>query len=170
MNNQIISQKIKELREFKNMIQKEFGDLINVAQTTLSSYENGSKSPNIETLYNIAETCNVSIDWLCGRTKFKNIEKLDSYSDVFRTIVNLCKAVEFVIKIDSSIYYDDFNADQQYLIPENGIVNDFINRWRKIKDIYDDKTIDEDTYNSVMESIIHRYDSEKLKYNDIDDF
>ena len=78
--------------------------------------------------------------------------------------------MEFVIKIDSSIYYDDFNADQQYLIPENGIVNDFINRWRKIKDIYDDKTIDEDTYNSVMESIIHRYDSEKLKYNDIDDF
>ena len=67
MNEQILAKRLKELREFMNLTQSQFGDLINVAQTTLfSSYENGSKTPNIDTLYNIAIKCNISIDWLCG--------------------------------------------------------------------------------------------------------
>ena len=72
MDSKIISLKIKEIRNILNLTQKDFGKLINVAQTTLSSYENNSQTPNIETLYNIAEKCNVSIDWLCGRFRYNH--------------------------------------------------------------------------------------------------
>ena len=33
----------------------------------MSAYKNGKNKPTIEVLINIAEKCNVSIDWLCGR-------------------------------------------------------------------------------------------------------
>ena len=49
MDAKIISSKIKQLRISMNMTQKDFGELINVTQATLSSYENNSQVPNVET-------------------------------------------------------------------------------------------------------------------------
>lgn len=165
MNEQILAKRLKELRESMNLTQSQFGDLINVAQTTLSSYENGSKTPNIDTLYNIAEKCDISMDWLCGRTNLKNIENFDSYSDVFKTIVKLCKSVKFSIIEDSNNVYKN-DVSQHYLEPGNTIVNDFLNRWRKVKEIYDDKTIDEETYDTVVNSLIERYKDIEIIYDD----
>lgn len=165
MNEQILAKRLKELRESMNLTQSQFGDLINVAQTTLSPYENGSKTPNIDTLYNIAEKCDISMDWLCGRTNLKNIENFDSYSDVFKTIVKLCKSVKFSIIEDSNNVYKN-DVSQHYLEPGNTIVNDFLNRWRKVKEIYDDKTIDEETYDTVVNSLIERYKDIEIIYDD----
>ena len=90
MNEQLLAKRLKELRESMNLTQSQFGDLINVAQTTLSSYENGSKTPNIDTLYNIAIKCNISIDWLCGLSNIQKTKDFTSYSDIFNLIVNIC--------------------------------------------------------------------------------
>lgn len=159
------AERIKKLRVSMGLTQKQFGALINVAQTTLSSYEKGSKTPNIDTLYNIAEKCNVSMDWLCGRTNLKNTDNFYSYSDVFKTIVKLCKTVNFSIVEDSNIVYKN-DVSQHYLEPKNTIVNDFLNRWRKIKEIYDDKTIDDETYNAVVNSLIEQYKDIEIIYDD----
>ena len=42
----------------------------------------------------------------------------------------------------------------------------FFDRWRKVKEIYDDKTIDDETYESVVNSIINRYKDIKIIYDD----
>lgn len=165
MDNSIISKNIKTIRRDKMMTQKEFGKLIGVTQATLSTYEQGLKTPNTDTLYNIAEKCDISMDWLCGRTNLKNIENFDSYSDVFKTIVKLCKSVKFSIIEDSNNVYKN-DVSQHYLEPGNTIVNDFLNRWRKVKEIYDDKTIDEETYDTVVNSLIERYKDIEIIYDD----
>ena len=40
MNEQLLAKRLKELRESMNLTQSQFVDLINVAQTTFSSYDN----------------------------------------------------------------------------------------------------------------------------------
>lgn len=162
MNSQIISQRIKELRESKNMTQKEFGDFINLAQTTLSSYENDSKTPNIDTLISIAKKCNVSLDWLCGLSDIQKTKNFTSYSDIFRLLINICKS----IKIELREYHysqDDFDMA---LIAKNTILIEFLNKWNKVKAIYDDGTLDDDTYEIVIKSLVDKYYTDTIDYDE----
>lgn len=160
MDDKIIGQKLKELRASMNMTQKEFGDLINIAQTTLSSYENDSKTPNIETLYSIAEKCNISIDWLCGLSKIKNTNTFINYPDIFRVLVNMSSAVNtsFLER-----YYNNELLGYE-LSFGNTNVDEFITKWQKIKSLYDEKVIDQDTYKTIMESIIDKSIDKTLAY------
>ena len=167
MNEQILANRLKELRESMNLTQSQFGDLINVAQTTLSSYENGSKTPNIDTLYNIAIKCNISIDWLCGLSDIHKTKDFSSYSDIFNLIVNICKSIH----IDIEEYHYSQDEYDMSLIVKNPILNEFLTKWSKVKAIYDDKTIDADTYEIVVKSLIDKYTTDTLKYDNfvIDD-
>lgn len=162
MNEQIIAKRIKELRKSLNLTQNEFGELINVAQTTLSSYENGSKTPNIDTLYNIAIKCNVSIDWICGISDIQKTKNFTSYSDIFRLMVNICKTIHINVDIQ-----EDYNNNEYINIePINKKLNEFLYQWIKIKSIYDDKIIDENVYETVIGSIIKNYEDNVIDYND----
>lgn len=58
------SQKIKELRIEKNWKQDTLAKEIGTDIRQISLYENGKTSPSIETIVKIAQTFNVSIDYL----------------------------------------------------------------------------------------------------------
>lgn len=173
MNSEIIGSKIKALRTLLGMTQKDFGELIGVTQATLSSYESNSKTPNIETIYNIADKCNVTIDWLCGRSNLKNIEKPTTYEDVLNLIIILCKTVKFnLVPDENQGFFGD--TPVMALAADNPNINDFLNRWYKVKDIYEDSTIDEATYDAVMLSLTSAYNHIKITFtgapdiNDLD--
>lgn len=55
------------LRERFNITQKELAKILNLSQNAISKYENGITEPDIKTLILIADTFNVTIDWLVGR-------------------------------------------------------------------------------------------------------
>ncbi|MZQ99509.1 MAG: helix-turn-helix domain-containing protein [Acidaminobacter sp.] len=57
----LIASKIKSLREQIGMTQKDFADYVGLAPTTISSYETGHRSPDIQTLEIIADKLNVPI-------------------------------------------------------------------------------------------------------------
>lgn len=63
----IIGEMIKELREEKNYTQKEFAEILNITTGCLSKYETGRTQPSIDMLIKIADTLNVTIDYLVGR-------------------------------------------------------------------------------------------------------
>lgn len=68
--------KLKELREQRNLTQKEIADEINVTSSTISKYENEIKVPNLKRLVQIAKILDVTLDEL---VEFKRIH--DKYSD-----------------------------------------------------------------------------------------
>lgn len=164
MNEQIIAKRLKELRNSLHLTQNDFGELINVAQTTLSSYEKGTKVPNIETLCNIAKKCNISLDWLCGHSDIQKTKDFTSYSDIFRLLVNICKSVEVEV-MEYHHSQNNFDAYEMALIAENPILEQFLEKWAKVKAIYDDGTLDNDTYEIVIKSLIDKYDTDTLYYN-----
>ena len=70
-NNNIIGERIKELREQAGENQEELGEMIFSSQTAISHYENGRIKPNVDTLTAISKHYNVSADYLLGLTDKK---------------------------------------------------------------------------------------------------
>lgn len=58
--------KLKQLRENRNMKQKELADLLFLKQSSISDYENNKSTPNGEIINSIANIFNVSADYLLG--------------------------------------------------------------------------------------------------------
>jgi transcriptional regulator with XRE-family HTH domain len=57
-----VGNKIREFRKKKNLTQKELGDKIGMKHNTISGYENGSSSPEQDTLFKLAHVLDVRVD------------------------------------------------------------------------------------------------------------
>ena len=63
--------RIRDLREDRDLSQKELATLLDVHQTTYSDYELGNLNVPVSALHKLADFYNVSIDYLLGRTAVK---------------------------------------------------------------------------------------------------
>lgn len=85
--------RIAELRKKRNMSQKQFSKLLNVAQNTISQWETGQRDIDSTTLIKIAEFFNVSTDYLLCLTDMPSPptkEKTSSYQEeVLRDIEDI---------------------------------------------------------------------------------
>lgn len=55
---------LRILRKNKGLSMKELGEIIGVAESTVSQYETGKREPDFETLLKLGEYFNVSVDYL----------------------------------------------------------------------------------------------------------
>ena len=62
----MISERLKQLRKSKNITQAELAKEMNVAKTTIASYEQGVSEPNIAMMTKLAKYFNVSPSYLMG--------------------------------------------------------------------------------------------------------
>jgi transcriptional regulator with XRE-family HTH domain len=60
--------RIRDLREDRDLSQKELATLLDVHQTTYSDYELGNLNVPIASLHKLADFYGVSVDYLLGRT------------------------------------------------------------------------------------------------------
>ncbi len=63
--------RIKDLREDKDLKQKDIAEMLNVHQTTYSDYELGNLNIPVTVLYRLAIFYDTSIDYLVGLTDEK---------------------------------------------------------------------------------------------------
>lgn len=63
--------RLRDLREDKDLNQKAVADLLRVHQTTYSDYELGKLNIPIAALHTLADFYNVSVDYLLCRTNIK---------------------------------------------------------------------------------------------------
>ena len=64
--------RIKDLREDKEILQKDMAKILNTTQTNYSKYELGKINIPIDTLIKLAKFFNTSIDYLLGLTNETN--------------------------------------------------------------------------------------------------
>lgn len=62
---------LRNLREDKDLKQKQLADLLKIHQTTYSDYELGRLNIPVAALHSLADFYDVSIDYLLGRTATK---------------------------------------------------------------------------------------------------
>lgn len=63
--------RLKDLREDKDLMQKQVADLLNTTQQQYSKYENGIRLIPIDKLNILANFYETSIDYIIGRTNIK---------------------------------------------------------------------------------------------------
>ncbi|MBR4990295.1 MAG: helix-turn-helix transcriptional regulator [Oscillospiraceae bacterium] len=63
--------RLRDLREDKDLKQKDIADLLKIHQTTYSDYELGRLNIPVPTIHILADYYHVSADYLLGRTNRK---------------------------------------------------------------------------------------------------
>ena len=63
--------RLRDIREDRDLKQKDIADLLKIHQTTYSDYERGNLNIPVSTLHILADYYHVSVDYLLGRTNRK---------------------------------------------------------------------------------------------------
>lgn len=115
---------IKELREAKNLTQRELAKILKVANSTLSQYESNIRIPSDDVKVQIADFFNVSIDYLLGRPfdadKNKDVPKSKAFqleeefpegvSMLYRANEELtAEQKEIMLRLINNVFFDDKN-------------------------------------------------------------
>lgn len=90
---------LKHLRIRKGLRQKDLAAILNVSPSTISNYENGVHSPDLDTLCKLSNFYGVSLDYLLGRTDNPYSDQLPNqiisekytFNDLQRLIAQLSK-------------------------------------------------------------------------------
>ena len=69
------AERIRSLREDKDLTQTYIAHILNTSQTVYSRYERNERSLPIEMLYELCDFYNVSADYILGRTDNPKINK-----------------------------------------------------------------------------------------------
>ncbi|HHX93899.1 MAG TPA: helix-turn-helix transcriptional regulator [Tenericutes bacterium] len=103
---EVFRKRLKELRKKHGLTQNKLGNLVNVTKVSISGYENGNRTPNIETLIDIADALGVTIDYLLGReinlvsedseeykikvsdVDLKILQEIKKYPNLYNNLVN----------------------------------------------------------------------------------
>lgn len=63
---------LKELRQSKGLTQQELGDLVGISASNVRMIEKNQRNGSLDVVSKLADYFNVSIDYLEGKTNYKN--------------------------------------------------------------------------------------------------
>lgn len=73
----MLYQRIRDLREDKNLTQKQMGEILSCSQRVYSNYERGELDIPTDILIKLADFHGVSVDYLLNRTNKLRFDKSD---------------------------------------------------------------------------------------------
>mgnify|MGYP004603751885 CR=1 FL=1 len=99
-----VGNSIRELREEHELKQYALAYRLGLTKSTVSQYENGTRTPDLEIADKIASTFQVSLDYLCGVHDFKYNPRDEEFKSLMKTF-DTCSQEEKkkIIKIAKQI-------------------------------------------------------------------
>ena len=110
----VFAERLVEARKEKNFNQQELAKKIQIAASTLSAYEMSKKTPNIYAAYKMSKALNVSLDWLCGLSEYKNGNVISLHGIADMTGNDGDSWIVLKDVIEAEINQKDENAPPQY--------------------------------------------------------
>lgn len=74
----IKGERLKELRISKGLTQEELGNILGVTKASICCYEKGTRTPTLETLFDIVEFFGVSADYVLGTEVLITVKNRES--------------------------------------------------------------------------------------------
>jgi transcriptional regulator with XRE-family HTH domain len=94
------SERLKILRQEKGLSQNGLSVKLNMPRTTLSSWEAGSRTPDLATIQLLADFFNISIDYLVGRIDVRNPLHTDNITNnIFMMLKDDPELSDFIEKL-----------------------------------------------------------------------
>ena len=102
--------RLKELREERRLNQEGLALKLNVSQSTVSAYEIGERTPDLETMIAIAQFFDVSLDYLAGLSEVRHPIRESDLSD--REASHLCpfRSLSEIDKAKVEAYIDGLQS------------------------------------------------------------
>ena len=66
----IFGKRLKELRKKSNLTQQQLGDAVGVTKVSICCYENGTRTPTLDTLIDLADSLNTPLTYLLAADTF----------------------------------------------------------------------------------------------------
>lgn len=106
---------LRTLRKNKGLSMKELGEIIGVAESTVSQYETGKREPDFETLLKLGEYFNVTVDYLLrgdspSKTKTPTLTKKDE-----RDIARRLEETLDLLESSDALMFDGEPLDEESL-------------------------------------------------------
>lgn len=113
--------RLRQLRLENNMTQEDLSKKLNVSRATVGRYETDERFPDKDILKNIADTFNVSIDYLLERTNLRNHDFIskESFYELYDDI-NDYRVIEDEIK--NKLVLENIISEED-LIPKEMVKN-----------------------------------------------
>jgi len=122
----LFSKRLQKVRGEKTQV--EFSKELGIATASLSAYENNARNPSLAVAIDIAQKCEVSLDWLCG-TEARNV----NLGDVIRIITR---------------------AFENGKLP---IIKEYMERLQEVRGLLDKDLIDKDLYDLWIKDQIEKH-------------
>ncbi len=92
----LLSKRLKELRVNSGLTQRELGERVNVTKVSICCYENGTRTPTLDTLTKLRRVFDVDVDYLLGydnpvKPKGRNKKVIDMATEEIKFIKELRK-------------------------------------------------------------------------------
>ncbi len=91
----MVNEKLKELRKLHNKTQRDMAKFLNISQNAYCKYELGATEPNIQTLNQLADFFECSVDNLLGREntlrKENNFSATSELEEMFNSLSDIEK-------------------------------------------------------------------------------
>lgn len=87
-------ERLRQLRESKNLTQLRLSTILGVSQETISGYEIGKAIPPADMLIKLADTLDTSIDYLLNRTDIKSSLRKAELSEEETEILSIFRKLE----------------------------------------------------------------------------
>ncbi len=103
----LIGKRIKDMRLEKGLSQQELGDLLGVTKVSICGYENGTRTPSLDTFNLLAEVFNTTTDYLLGREiVIRSEDNLEYLGNVSKDDVEIIKELKENPKLYEKILKD----------------------------------------------------------------
>lgn len=106
VNKITFAMRLKKLREQKRLNQTELANLLKVSNGSISKWERGDRQTDYETLEKIADTFNVTIDYLLGRSDSKQ-----EFNESQMNFSTPQEALSFILKQDMVADFGGYDLD-----------------------------------------------------------
>lgn len=146
---------LKKIRYDEGLTQREVADAIGVTPASLSAYEKGTQLPSITVATKTALFFNVSLDWLFGIDKeLKPFGNVFNTEQLLRSFIAIAKNPNLIsLYLPGEIENYEFSQLRVIYPP----LDDFLEQYSHIFDLYNADAIDKEIFHDLIDSIIHKY-------------
>ena len=102
----IFGKRLKELRKSANLTQQQLGNLVGVTKVSICCYENGTRTPTLDTLIDLADSLNTPLTYLLGVDAFAVSEDKTCTVNIAKDEIELLKELRMHIKLYEKLLED----------------------------------------------------------------
>lgn len=147
MNENILGTRIKEVRTKKGLTQKQLAEQIGISGASIISYEKGAKLPPLDTVIKIANTFEVSLDWLCGIETAGTKKELLTYADIVMDIISMADLLD--MDVERNLDLDSYTDEMKFVLSEAPFPW-LLDDWLKVRKLYHECVINKKIYDDWL--------------------